>query len=55
MKISLIWYPEVKPKGKHAQNHTKIHSDVPEIAIMKVEKAVAKRLRKQERNKVFLG
>ena len=51
MRAPLIWYPEAKPKGKHSRRHTKTHSDNPEIAIDKVEKAVAKRLRKAERNK----
>ena len=54
MRIPLLWFPEVKPKGKHASNQVKHRSDNPEIAIMKVEKAVEKRLRKQERNKKLL-
>ena len=51
MKLPLIWFPEQKPKGKHASSHAKTRSDNPEIAIQKVEAAVAKRLRRQERNK----
>ena len=50
MAHPLLWYPEVKPKGKHSQKHTKTRSDNPEIAILKVEKAIAKRLRKAEKN-----
>ena len=51
MRIPLLWFPEAKPKGKQASKHSKIRSDNPEIAIAKVEAAVAKRLRRQERNK----
>ena len=38
------------PKGRHADKHTKIRSDIPEIAIAKVEKAVAKRLKRWARD-----
>lgn len=41
------FYPS---KGKHAEKHTKIRSNIPEFAIAKVEKAVAKRLRKWKRD-----
>lgn len=54
MRIPLLWFPEVKPKGKQATKHAKTRSDNPEIAIAKVEAAVAKRLRRQERNKNVL-
>ena len=42
--------PFYPPKGKHAEKHTKIRSNIPEIAIAKVEKAVEKRLRKWNKN-----
>ena len=42
-----LFYPS---KGKHAEKHTKIRSEIPEFAIAKVEKAVEKRLRKWNKN-----
>ena len=45
------FYP---PKGKHAEKHTKIRSEIPEFAIAKVEKAIAKRLRRWTRDTKLL-
>ena len=54
MRRVFIQVPE-PPKGKHAGGgHTKTRSEKPEIAITKVERAVAKRLRRQERNAKLL-
>lgn len=54
MKRVFIQIPD-PPKGKHSGGvHSKIRSDKPEIAIAKVERAVVKRLRKQERNKALI-
>lgn len=45
------YYP---PKGKHAEKHTKIRSEIPEFIIAKMEKAVEKRIRRWKRDTKLL-